>query len=410
MMERVEAEVLVIGGGPGGLAAAATAAKCGAKTLLVDSGPTVGGQIWRGGTTEEARQLHSELERHRVRTLLETSIVDAEDGELRAVVRNQPVILSAKAKVLATGARERFLPFPGWPLPGVFGIGALQAMVKQGLDIDGKEVVLSGTGPLVGAVASYLASRGAVIQTILEQAQPRQIASFARGALASGVRLRQALQWAGELFGVEIMPGCWITEVRSGRGGLLEGVATDGRERWTVRGHYFGVAYGLVPNLELPRLLGCRIRDGSVSVDAQQRTSVEGVFAVGELTGIGGKDKAVAEGRVAGAVAAGQSPLSQDVVRAKQERGYAAELATAFALRDELRQLPREETIVCRCEDVRFSQVKDLADAREARILARCGMGFCQARVCGPAMEFLRGWAPTDPKPPLEPTEIASIL
>jgi NADPH-dependent 2,4-dienoyl-CoA reductase/sulfur reductase-like enzyme len=163
-------DVLVIGGGPAGIAAAARAAESGARVGIVDDNPRLGGQIWRGGSedkTSEASRWIERLHASGASILAGFRVVhQPEAGVLLAENLDRACELSYKKLILATGARERFLPFPGWTLPNVMGAGGLQAMVKGGLPIRGKRVVVAGTGPLLLAVAATLRKLGAEVVMI----------------------------------------------------------------------------------------------------------------------------------------------------------------------------------------------------------------------------------------------------
>src|ERR1700739_4448070 len=167
-------DVLVLGGGPAGLAAAARAAECGAQVAIVDDNFRLGGQIWRAGSAVEnadAAPWVARLQQCNVTLFCGTRVFDQpEQGVLLAEGRDDIHELRYEKLVLATGARERFLPFPGWTLPNVIGAGGLQAMVKCGLPISGKRVVVAGTGPLLLAVTAYLRKNGAKVLMICEQA------------------------------------------------------------------------------------------------------------------------------------------------------------------------------------------------------------------------------------------------
>jgi D-hydroxyproline dehydrogenase subunit alpha len=168
--------------------------------------------------------------------------------------------------------------------------------------------------------------------------------------------------------------------------------------------------YGLVPNVEVARLLGISTTAAGIGVDARQATSVPGVFAAGEVTGIGGVDLAVVEGEIAGAAAAGVARLDANLVRRRAAlRDAAARLERAFALRSDLRALATDDTVVCRCEDVRRGAVASLRDSRQAKLHARAGMGACQGRVCGPALEFLFGWPAGAVRPPIAPARLSTL-
>src|SRR5580692_9955154 len=217
-------EVLVIGGGPAGMAAAACAAERGLRVGLVDDNPSLGGQIWRSESSNPAES-HQQQNNHQnpdaakwiqrtrlsgVTTVCGLRVVhQPEAGVLIGESINGLSELRYDKLVLATGARERFLPFPGWTLPNVMGAGGLQAMVKAGLPIRGKRVVVAGTGPLLLAVAAYLRKNGAEIPMICEQASLNSLARFAVTLLGQPQKIKQALQLKKEVGGVSLATSSW---------------------------------------------------------------------------------------------------------------------------------------------------------------------------------------------------------
>jgi D-hydroxyproline dehydrogenase subunit alpha len=148
-----------------------------------------------------------------------------------------------------------------------------------------------------------------------------------------------------------------------------------------------------------------------VRVDRFQETSVRGVYAAGEPTGVGGVEAALVEGEGAGLAAAGHAGRipGRLLRRVATGRRFAKALDSAFSLRPELRGLARDDTIVCRCEDVSLGAVREAASAREAKLSARAGMGACQGRVCGPALRFLFGWDRDSVRPPISPCRIGTL-
>jgi NADPH-dependent 2,4-dienoyl-CoA reductase/sulfur reductase-like enzyme len=322
-----------------------------------------------------------------------------------------PLILAYDRLILAPGARERFLPFPGWTLPNVLGAGGLQALVKSGLEIAGKTVVVAGSGPLLLAVAAYLRKRGAIVRVVAEQAPAGPVFRFGLSLLRSPAKLAQAVGLRARLGGVRYRTGTW--PIAAHGGSQLESVTlTDGRTTWDVSCDYLACGFGLVANVELPRVLGCATASGFVVVDDHQRTTIDGIFCAGEATGIGGLDKSVAEGAIAGAAATGQTEVARRHFFRSRDRArrFAQALDRAFALRDELRSLPRPETIVCRCEDVPLAHLLPYSGTRAAKLHTRCGMGPCQGRICGPALEFLRGAEADSARPPVFPTRLGSLV
>ena len=311
--------------------------------------------------------------------------------------------------VVTTGARERFLPFPGWTLANVFGAGGLQAMVKSGLPIHGKRVVVAGTGPLLLAVAAYLRRHGAEILLICEQASASALARFAVTLMQQPEKLTQALQLRKELAGVALSTSTWPLAAHGNH--VLESVTISKRERSQTLGcDYLACGFHLVPNTELAALLGCKIDGGFVQVDEHQQTSVPGVFSSGEPTGIGGVELSLVEGEIAGLMAAGKSDVARRLFSKRaRARRLAKALERAFRLRPELTTLPSGDTLVCRCEDVPFSRLRTYGSWRAAKLQTRCGMGACQGRVCGPATEFLFNWKPESVRPPISPVRLASL-
>jgi len=395
------------------MAAAASAAERGLRVGIVDDNEKVGGQIWRQGLASSPEPEASDWSkrvmsagvifiRGRVFHQAAPDVLLAEDGDSAFKLEYDKLIV-------ATGARERFLPFRGWTIPNVMGAGGLQAMVKSGLPIEGKRVAVAGTGPLLLAVAAYLHKHGAKIPIVCEQASWKHLLQFGIGLMNQPGKIKQALQLKGELAGVPFSPNSWpiaatgttaLESVTISRGGRTETIACD----------YLACGFHLVPNIELPLLLGCRIHGGYVCVDNLQRTTINNVFCAGEPTGIGGVELALVEGQIAGLGASGRNFEAQKLFRQRESlRRFASRLNRAFSLRPELRNLASPDTIVCRCEDVRYSRLKRYASWRSAKLETRCGMGACQGRICGPATQFLLKWEPESVRPPIFPARVESL-
>lgn len=415
MNKQQSTEVLVIGGGPAGLAAASCAAQSGARVAIVDDNPHLGGQIWRGEqqhpANPEAAQWLQRVRAANVEFIAGARVFDQPaQGVLLAETFEGVLELRYQKLILALGARERFLPFPGWTLPNVMGAGGLQALVKSGLPIVGKKVVVAGTGPLLLAVAAYLHQHGAQVLLIAEQAPQSQLLAFGLGLWRTPGKIVQALQLKRELAGIPHRMNCWPVAA-TGNGKLERVTLQDGAKSREVACDYLACGFHLVPNIELAVLLGCALQDGVVRVNDEQETSVANVYCAGEATGIGGLELSLVEGQIAGYAAAGQSAQARALLaeRGKQQR-FADALNRAFALREELRHLPDAETIICRCEDVSFARVQAQTNWRAVKLHTRCGMGPCQGRVCGAAVEFLLGWQPESVRPPAFPVKVGSLI
>lgn len=411
-------DVAVIGAGPAGIAAATRAAEAGRSTVLLDASPRPGGQIWRHRTRAElpapARRRLERLDRSGAVPLLGAAVVDARadraGGFVLSLERDaEGISLRAGRIILATGARELFLPFPGWTLPNVIGVGGAQALLRSGASFSGKRVVIAGSGPLLLAVAATLRAHGATVAVIAEQASKRALLRFHAGLWRTPGRLARALAYRAALPGTRFVPDAWVVRA-DGDDAVREVTLTDGRRSWIERCDVLCTGFGLVPNTELAELLGCDVDDGRVRVDPWQRTTVDGVFCAGEPTGIAGATASLVEGEIAGAAAVlDTSGLDRLFAFRRREHEFARRLESTFALRPELREVPEQDTILCRCEDVAFSALEPGWSFRQAMLYTRIGMGPCQGRICGPAYRHLFGRAPRAVRVPASPASVGTL-
>jgi NADPH-dependent 2,4-dienoyl-CoA reductase/sulfur reductase-like enzyme len=411
-------DLVIVGAGPAGLAAArAAAAAPGRLTIaLVDDNPRAGGQVWRpgpGATQPGAlRATLADLLGKPNVTLYSGANVSALAGAREMFVESVQhggISISFGQLIIASGARERLLPFDGWTLPGVTGAGALQALIKGGMPVRGERVVLAGSGPLLIAALATARAAGARVVAVVEQAPWRAIASFGLSLAATPSKMWQAMRLTRGFAGTAYWADSVVAKALGNE--RVEGalIRRRGREV-TLECDRIACGYGLVPNVGLAQAVGCGLTLGAIEVDEYQRTSVPGVWAAGECTGIGGMELAWAEGQIAGLAASGQ-PVPVPLVRARTRwRGFAQRVARAFELGATARAEPSAATIVCRCEDVSFGEVAAHATWRDAKLHTRCGMGPCQGRVCGAALQTYFGWDSAPPRPPLVPTRIGALL
>jgi D-hydroxyproline dehydrogenase subunit alpha len=410
---QIRCDVAVVGAGPAGISAAIAAAEAGASVALLDDNPAAGGQIWRGGkassTSAEISHWFDRLERSSIQRIHNARVFHAEPNHLFAETNQGVHQVAYKKLILATGARERFLPFPGWTFPNVLGAGALQALIKSGLPVENKRIVIAGTGPLLFAAAECALAYGANVLCIAEQCDWPQYRKFAMRMLFESTKRSDALRLAWRLRNIPHWKNAWpVAALGSHR---LEAVrlSHSGRTK-DIPCDYFACGFHLVPNIELAASLGCQIANGLVAVDTNQQTSVPNVYCAGEPTGIAGVEAALLEGKIAGHAAAGQREIPSDL-RAKHaaSKRVMKTLQEATKLRRELAELAREDTLVCRCEDVSLGQLRAQNSGSSAKLQARCGMGACQGRVCGPIVEFLFGWNLNRQRPPLFPVRCSSL-
>jgi len=270
-------------------------------------------------------------------------------------------------------------------------------------------VVVAGSGPLLLAVAAYMRKLGAQIPLIAEQAPLKRLFMFGLSLLGSPAKAVQAAALRGRLAGVSYRTGCWVTAAEGDEKLRSVKLRQDSRTL-EVECDYLACGFHLVPNTELAAFLGCELDASGVRVNEFQETSLPAVYCAGETTGIGGLELSLVEGEIAGYSAAG---LRQEAARKfgarERLRRFSDLLNRTFALRDELKESPRADTLICRCEDVGFERLRKHTGWRAAKLHTRCGMGPCQGRICGPAIEFLLGWRFESVRPPVFPVRLASL-
>ncbi|GAB3742547.1 FAD/NAD(P)-binding oxidoreductase [Amycolatopsis oliviviridis] len=437
-------QVVIVGAGPAGLAAAEHALRAGAQVTVLDQAETPGGQYHRKPLDGYAAG-HSSPEFDRRRRLLAHPrcrwwpgstvwAFDRVENRLH-VLRGQSdgsgrrrLTLVPDALVLATGAHDRTLPFPGWELPGVYTAGAAQALAKGERVAIGKRVLVAGAGPFLLPVAESLLGVGAEVVAVLE-ANP--FATVRKGWSARPWRLAAHLGKAVELaryaatlarHRVPYRLGRTVIEAR-GTDRVREVVTAKVRADWSVvpgteRTHEVDavcVGHGFVPQPELAVAAGCVLDGGFVRVDDAQRTTVDGVFAAGEITGIGGAITAVAEGAVAGCVAAGGEPAPALIHARDRALTFAERLATAHPIGSAWRDWLREDTIVCRCEETTYGELtraaRDAAcpGSHALKLGTRAGLGPCQGRMCGPAVSELCGATERHHRPIAQPIRLGEL-
>ena len=431
-------DVAVVGAGPAGLAAALAAGDLGCEVTLIDAGSGLGGQMYRPGLLFPGRgqdrhaateQLPPRLARIRqvrqVRHLAATSAGPARrdhDGVVTLWVGGleggAETTVEVRAVVLATGASELVLPFPGWDLPGVTTAGAAQALLKsQGVTV-GRRVLVGGSGPLLLPVAASLAEAGVHVVAVLEATPAPAGLPQGTGLAAFPGQLPEATGYAAPLarLGVPVHTGYAVVACQ-GTDRVERAVIARLDQDWrpvpggqreeTVDAVH--ISFGLSPALELPRALGCaEVPPASrpaaaVACDTDQATSVPGVFAAGQVTGAAGAEVSELEGYLAGTSAARYlGRVAPDAyaertrtlrARLDDARRRAAPLDAAYPLPPGWLEWPDAGTVVCRCQETRWSEI-DAAVAAGARTVpavqeaTRCGTGYCQGRVCGPALRY----------------------
>lgn len=415
--EQTRWDVIIIGAGPAGMTAALELAQLGLTALVVDSAPLPGGQYFKQSTmrqeparSEEGRALIAGFEQSGVRRLMDTQVwgaFPAEDGFEAAVYsrKDGERRFYGRTLIIAAGAYDRPVPFPGWDLPGVIMAGGALSLVKHQGVAPGRRVLLCGTGPLQWVLARHLLESGAKVAGVVDASPFPWKGVRGMGVLAGqGERLREGLSaWAAILrAGVPVRWGKIVLRAEGNAG--VERVAIGRPDRTAVQ--MFDVdtlclGYGFQPFNHLARMMGCEhnyvasLGGWVPRRDEWCETTLPGVFVAGDAAGIQGKDVALLEGRLAAWGAARR--LGKRLPQEREARVRSAmkkQAAMARFLYDlfpyPFERLPypvEDDTILCRCEEVRVRDVRSVVrdgaqSLRMVRMLTRAGMGLCQGRTC----------------------------
>jgi D-hydroxyproline dehydrogenase subunit alpha len=457
-----EVQIAIVGAGPAGLAAALTAAEIGGKVVLIDEYSTLGGQFYKQlheglsvkNLRKEPRQytdgakIIQRLQNTTVEVMSNTLVWGIFEERTLALYRqDRTEFLRPNKLILAPGAQEIPIAFPGWTLPGVMLGGAAQALLVTQHILPGRKVVLAGVGPLQLKVASQLVEAGAEVVDVLEASgkSPLSIDTALRslghwGKMREGIEFWLKLQRAKVPFHLQHVP------VRALGTDRLEGVVVaqvddewnvvPGTER-TLQADALCLSYGFLPSTQLASLAGCalefqeRIGGWITSHDRDQHTNIEGVYVAGEVGGIGGAEVAEEEGRMAALAVAGslglQATGDQNEQRVRKRltsaKRFADVMCDMMSLKPNLFGLMTDDTVLCRCEEVIVGQIKAaLSDGdptlRGVKIRTRAGMGPCQGRVCSFLVRQLISRETQTPiaeirldtpRPPVKPVPISAL-
>jgi NADPH-dependent 2,4-dienoyl-CoA reductase/sulfur reductase-like enzyme len=401
----VVADIAVLGAGPAGLAAAVAAYRAGARVTLVDSAGRVGGQYWRHRDGDDGRGHHLW---NTLRGLRDVPLDFRSGHAIWHVERTGDGFtthtdageIRSRTVIVATGAHDRQLPFPGWTLPGVYTAGGAQALLKGHGVVAGDRVVVAGTGPFLLPVAAGLAEAGARV-AVFEAGSPLGFARHPAAVLRNVGKLAEGAGYLRVLRRHRIPFHTRRTVVAAHGDDRVRAVTVATLDRaWRVVSRQevecdaVAVGYGFTPQLEIPLQLGCDTHldvDGSLvaTADRHQRASVPGVYLAGEVCGVGGAQLSLVEGELAGLHAAGVTPDRRLPRRRDTLRAFAAAMHRVHPVLPGWRTWLAGDTLVCRCEEVPVHAIEksvvDLGatEPRTVKLLARPGMGLCQGRVCG---------------------------
>lgn len=456
------ADLIVIGAGPAGAAAALAASHAGMEVVLLDEAAAPGGQVYRarpaglslapeasGPDDRAGDALRAAVAASSV-TWRASALVWSISGAFRvdAVTPSGHESFTAPRLIAATGAHERVVPFPGWTLPGVIGLAAATILLKSQGMVPGRRTVVAGCGPLLAAVAAKIVAGGGTVAAVVDLAGPSDWLRALPKLASRPDLLKQGVGWALKLRQARVPVLFRQTALRAEGGEALErvvigsvdavGCPTGGAER-VFEVDALAVGHGLVPGSEIPRLLRAAHRFDAAAGgwvperDGFGRCSVAGLYAAGDGAGIAGAEPARLSGYLAGLAAAHDSRFvdaatvqrEAATIQAEQARlrGFAGAVGRLMRARPAMVGAIAPDTVVCRCEDIRRAEIEAAiaAGAREVNQLkhfTRCGMGPCQGRFCGEtAAELLARHVGSREaagywtgRPPLRPVPLADLL
>ena len=427
-------DLVVLGAGPAGVAAANVASKEGAEVVIIDENSSAGGQIYRAPPNEFQPQNSFKSDEFREgekqRNILKNSNVKAlfkhrvwsvsSDLVVSTVGPNGLSSWHARSLIIANGALERIIPFPGWTIPGVIGLAASTILLKSQYVLPGQSTVVAGCGPLLIAVANGIIKSGGKVSAIIDlNSKSDWIKAFPR-LLSRPDQLFKGISWFANIMkaGIKLYGGHAVTNTKQVDNVLRISIAPinsagsilDSKNQKIVEGDCLAIGHGLFPSTEITRLLKAKhiydpLKGGWVPlIDDDFRSSIPGVYIAGDATGISGAFSAVQKGRIAGMAAVRdlnvmssqkyKAKIKSELIILKKNENFGKAAVRLMKFRPELIQTITSETIVCRCEDVFRSEIDEAIesgarDLNQLKAWTRCGMGPCQGRTCSEAIEAI---------------------
>ena len=418
-------DLIVIGAGPAGLSAACAARACGLDVTLVDEQAAPGGQLFRNIETPMAQALLDPKERSAGLGLVKrfresgatyypgTTVWGLEPHRVSCTMNGKAEELAASHIIVAPGGMERPVPFPGWTLPGVMGAGGADILLRSGGSLTADKdapVVLAGNGPLLLLLAGHLLDAGVRIAAWLDTGSLSQ--RLLSGAAMPAALLDPPYLGKGLRMALRVLRG-GVPVIRNARD--IRALGADSLEKvsYAAKGETRELPAavllrheGIIPRVQICNALGARLRWDRVQrcwypdVDANGRTSLDGLYVAGDGAYVHGGDASRLKGWLAGIDAARRLGVISPAEAGRRAAGARRKLAVLRAARGFLRYVfapdPKifdvpDETLVCRCECVSAGAIRKAVaegfhEVNEVKRVTRCGMGQCQGRMCGPAL------------------------
>lgn len=457
--------VVIVGSGFSGIVAAGILAEQGLDVLLLDENLHVGGQLLRkvpphlGEYASNYRPDYVKRIGFRfVENVKNKKITIMNRTTLLGVYPDKRILLEIDGKdtqsvsgeviLFATGARERYLPFKGWTLPGVYSAGMVQVLMKSSGILPAKRIMVGGSGLFLYSVAYEILKNKGKVPALLEQSGMMDKIKMVPALLHHPSKLTEGARYMSKIMlsGVPVKFRRKIVEARGN--GAVEEVVTGkcdasgklitGTEK-IYKTDAVAVGYGFVPNIEGPQMAGCDIEYSQskggwiVRVDDALETSVENILAAGEITGVGGALKSIDEGEIAALTILKKLDKIQETEynqrwgKLSRKRKHHMDFVYYF---NHLYRVPAGaledipgDTVICRCEDVTMEQLRQgvsqgFTTPKGLKNSVRAGMGNCQGRTCGPVIyDTLLSLTDHSPgsigpftvRPPLKPVSIDAL-
>ncbi|MFO7867022.1 MAG: FAD/NAD(P)-binding oxidoreductase [Candidatus Aminicenantes bacterium] len=462
--DKSQFNIIIIGSGFSGIVAADVLADYNLSILLIDENIHIGGQLLRripdrlgeysSHKPDKIKQTGfrfvDKVRDKKITLMNKTTLLGLYENNEILIEYNREKSLTLKYDLLlfATGARERFVPFKGWTLPGVYSAGMMQVLMKSSGVLPAKKMLMAGSGLFLFAAANEFLSNGGKLLGIMEQSPFWNKVKFFPQLFHQLPKFLEGGKYLSRIY-LSKVPVHYRRHIIEARGdkhleevvvGKLnrQGKFISGTEK-TYQTDALAVGYGFVPNIEAPQLAGCELEYSqekggwTVQVNDRMETSVENILAAGEITGVGGAQKSLNEGRMAAYSileklgVEDESRLASMDKKLKRQRKHHMSFVKCFNSLYEIKpetvlEIP-DDTIVCRCENIDMKSIKNAVDMgchnpNALKVSTRCTMGPCQGRTCAPVIyDILQTLCSKNPeemglfsvRPPFKPVSIRAL-
>lgn len=455
--------VIIVGGGFSGIVAADILSGKGLSILMIDENFHSGGQLLRKiseelGVNKKYKTTYikrvgaeflKKIKEEDIDILKNSIVLGVYDkNEILIEVENNKVKkFHYDVLLFATGARERFLPFKGWTLPGVISTGMSQVLMKSYGILPSKKIIVAGSGLFLFSVTYELLKNGAKVISLLESTPFLNKVKLLPSLLHAPSKAVEGMVYLSKIL-LSAVPVKYNSRVIEARGGNtleeviiaktdMNGNVKKGSEK-IIRTDSLAIGFGFSPNVGLPSLAGCKLDfirslgGWIVSVNDDMETSVKDIYSAGEITGIGGAIKSINEGRIAALSILKKFGKSEEadykrkIKKLKKERKnnlvFSKYFNTLYGIREDDIRAISNDTVICRCEDVKMGEIKEALKSGfitpgALKLSVRAGMGNCQGRTCGPIIYDLlsissdaNSMKPFSTRPPVKPVNIRNFV